>query len=163
MLHVIALAVLLAVVWLLLSGMFYPLFLALGAGSIALVIWLSARMDVADHEGVPVSLGWRTLVYWPWLLKQIAVSNVDVARRVLSPSLPVSPVTFKVTALQRTPLGRTIFANSITLTPGTVSMSIDGDTILVHALSEEGRDDVLAGEMNRKACWFEGPTTKDHR
>ena len=156
MLHVIALALLLAVLWLLLSGMFYPLFLALGAGSIAIVIWLSARMDVADHEGVPVSLGWRTLMYWPWLLKQVALSNVDVARRVLSPSLPVSPVTFKVTALQRTPLGRTIFANSITLTPGTVSMSIDGDTILVHALTEAGRDDVLAGEMNRKACWFEG-------
>ncbi|MEX2359681.1 MAG: Na+/H+ antiporter subunit E [Gammaproteobacteria bacterium] len=161
MVHVLSLAALLSTVWLLLSGMFYPLFLVLGAASIAVVIWLSARMDVADHEGVPVSLGWRTLVYWPWLLKKIALSNIDVARRVLSPSLPVSPVSFEVKALQRTPLGRTIFANSLTLTPGTVSMSIDGETILVHALTEEGRDEVLAGEMNRKACWFEGDVAGD--
>ncbi len=161
MVHVLSLVALLSAVWLLLSGMFYPLFLILGAASIALVIWLAARMDVADHEGVPVSLGWRTLVYWPWLLKQIALSNIDVTRRVLSPSLPVSPVSFEVTALQRTPLGRTIFANSITLTPGTVSMSVDGETILVHALTKEGRDEVLAGEMNRKASWFEGSSKSE--
>jgi multicomponent Na+:H+ antiporter subunit E len=155
MVHVLSLVALLSAIWLLLSGMFYPLFLVLGAASIALVIWLAARMDVADHEGVPVSLGWRTLVYWPWLLKQIAMSNLDVARRVLSPSLPVSPVTFKVTALQRTPLGRTIFANSITLTPGTVCLDLDENTLRVHALTAEGASALREGEMNRRVAALE--------
>ena len=156
MLHVIALALSLAILWLLLAGVTHALYLVLGAVSVALTVWLASRMDVADREGVPVRLGARVFSYWPWLLKEIALSNVDVARRVLSPRLDISPVTFKVRAQQGTPLGRTIFANSITLTPGTVSMSIDGDEILVHALTEAGRDAVLAGEMNRKACWFEG-------
>lgn len=159
MLHILSLGALLAAVWLLLSGMLSPLFLLLGAASIGIVLWLAARMDVADQEGVPVSLGLRTFAYWPWLIKEIALSNLDVTRRILSPRLPVSPVEFRVTARQATPLGRTIFANSITLTPGTVSMTINGDSILVHALTEEGRDALLAGEMNRRACWFEGGTS----
>ena len=157
MVHTLALSALLVALWLLLSGDFHTMFLVLGAVSVALAVWLSARMDVADSEGVPLRLGWRTFVYWPWLIKEIALSNVDVARRVLAPRLRISPVRFEVVAQQRTPLGRTIFANSITLTPGTVSMSIDGDRILVHALSEEGRDAVLEGEMNRRGRFLEGP------
>lgn len=155
-LHLASLALFLMAVWLLWSGFYYPLFIGFGLGSVALVLWVTHRMDVADHEGVPVHLGLRTLSYWPWLLKEIALSNIDVTRRILSPSLPISPCTFEVTAGQHSALGRTIYANSITLTPGTVSMSIDGDRITVHALTEAGRDALLAGEMDRRASRFEG-------
>ena len=168
MMHALALSSLLVALWLLLSGDFHTLYLVLGGVSVGLTLWLAARrwqvtavdfaarMEVADQEGVPVRLGRRVFSYWPWLIKEIALSNLDVAKRVLSPRMDVSPVTFTVRAQQRTALGRTIFANSITLTPGTVSMSIDGDEILVHALTEAGRDAVLEGEMNRRACRFEG-------
>ena len=156
MMHALALSSLLVALWLLLSGDFHTLYLVLGGVSVGLTLWLAARMEVADQEGVPVRLGRRVFSYWPWLIKEIALSNLDVAKRVLSPRMDVSPVTFTVRAQQRTALGRTIFANSITLTPGTVSMSIDGDEILVHALTEAGRDAVLEGEMNRRACLFEG-------
>ncbi|MFN2301957.1 MAG: Na+/H+ antiporter subunit E [Gammaproteobacteria bacterium] len=154
--HILSLGAVLIALWLLLSGIYYPLFFFFALASTALVLWIAARMDVADHEGVPVHLGLRTFSYWPWLSWQMFKSNVDVARRVLSPSLPISPCSFEVKALQRTPLGRTIFANSITLTPGTVSMTIEGDRILVHALTEETRDNLLGGTMNQRACDFEG-------
>ncbi len=155
-LHLASLAALLMAVWLLWSGLYYPLFIGLGVASVALVVWLTARMDTADHEAIPVHLGLRTFRYWPWLIGEIAKSNLDVARRVLSPSLPVSPVSFEVSASQRTALGRTIYANSITLTPGTVSMSVDGDRIRVHALTEETREALEGGEMDRRAAVFEG-------
>ena len=156
MVRPLSLATLLVVLWLLMSGIFSPLYLILGAVSVVLVMWFANRMHVADDEGVPSTLGRRTFVYWPWLVKEIALSNWDVAKRILSPKLDISPVTFRVKASQKTPLGRTIYANSITLTPGTVSMRIDGDEILVHALTEDGRDSLLEGSMDRKAAWFEG-------
>lgn len=156
MVALLRLGALLVILWLLLSGLLEPLYLILGAVSVALALWLAARMAVADREGVPSALGWRAFGYWPWLAKEIALANWDVTRRILSPSLPISPSAFKVKASQRTALGRTIYANSITLTPGTVSMSIDGDEILVHALTEDGRDSVIEGTMDRKAAWFEG-------
>lgn len=156
MAHILSLGAFLLLTWLMLSGLWYPLFLVFGVASVAVVLWVAARMDVADHEGVPVHLGWRTFLYWPWLIKEMLKSNIDVARRVLAPTMRISPCSFEVKALQKTPLGRTIFANSITLTPGTVSMSIDGDRILVHALTEEAREDLLGGTMNRRACDFEG-------
>ncbi len=154
--NVLSLGIALFAFWLLLSGLYYPLFIGLGLVSVVLVVWLTLRMDTADHEGVPIHLGVRPLLYWPWLLVEIARSNLDVARRVLSPSLPISPADFEVRATQRTPLGRTIYANSITLTPGTVSMSVDGDRIRVHALSREGREALEGGEMDRRVVAFEG-------
>ena len=154
--HSAALLVAMLATWLLLSGYFEAFLLTLGAMSCVLVVAIALRMDVVDRESFPIHLTYKLLTYWPWLLKEIWLAAVDVTKRVLSPRMDVSPVTFTVRAHQRTALGRTIFANSITLTPGTVSMSIDGDEILVHALTEAGRDAVIEGEMNRRACRFEG-------
>jgi multicomponent Na+:H+ antiporter subunit E len=155
--HVLSLGALLFVLWLLLSGHWdNPLLIGFGVISTAICVWIAMRMDVADHEGVPMRLGMRTPLYWPWLAVQIAKSNVDVARRILTPSLPISPTTVRIRMSQRTPLGRVVYANSITLTPGTVSMSIDDDTILVHALTEENALALEEGEMSRRVAVFEG-------
>lgn len=156
MAHVLSLGALLFALWLLLSGHMDPLLIGFGAISTALCVWIASRMDVADHEGVPVRLGLRTPLYWPWLLREIARSNIDVARRILDPRLPVSPTTVRIRTAQRTPLGRVVYANSITLTPGTVSMSIDDDTILVHALTAENARSLEEGEMGRRVSVFEG-------
>lgn len=156
MIHATSLSAVLFGVWLLLSGHYTPLLLGLGGVSALLVVAISLRMDVVDHEGHPLHLGLRILWYWPWLMVQVLRANVDVARRVLSPSLPISPRMFKVRATQRTDLGRVIYANSITLTPGTVSVELEGSVILVHALTAEAAEDLREGTMNRLVVGVEG-------
>jgi multicomponent Na+:H+ antiporter subunit E len=137
-------------VWLLWSGHFTSLLVGLGFASTVGVVLLARRMGVVDREGVPADLAGRMLLYLPWLLWEIFKANVDVALRVLRPSLPISPRVVRVRAGQATDLGRVIYANSITLTPGTVSISVDGDVITVHALSREAADGLTAGAMDRR-------------
>jgi multicomponent Na+:H+ antiporter subunit E len=157
MTHALSLGALLFVLWLLLSGHWTnPLLISFGVISTALCVWLAMRMDVADQEGVPVRMGLRTPLYWPWLTVQILKSNVDVTWRILHPRLPISPNMVRIPMPHKTPLGRAIYANSITLTPGTVAMTIDNDTMLVHALTEESARALEEGEMSRRVATFEG-------
>lgn len=151
-----SLAVLLAGLWLLLSGYFVPLLLGLGFVSVALSIWIALRMDLIDHEGVPVHITPKLLLYWPWLLLEVAKANVDVARRVMARKPDISPVMFDAPTSQSSDLGEVIYANSITLTPGTVSVEAEPGVIRVHALSRQGADDVLSGEMDRRVTDVEG-------
>lgn len=150
MAHLAGLAISLCLTWLLLSGHYTPLLLALGALSVALIVWVAHRMDVIDHEGQPIQLTARTPIYWLWLLKEIIVSNIDVTRRILSPRLDISPQVITVKAHEQTELGKVIFANSITLTPGTVSVRVVDDEVIVHALSREGAAALAEGEMDRR-------------
>ncbi len=151
MIHALSLGALLAGLWLLLSGHYTFFLLALGAASVVLVLAIAMRMDVVDHEGQPVHLTFSALLYWPWLGWQIIRANIDVARCILDPSLPISPTVFKVKASQRTEVGKVMYANSITLTPGTISMRLEGDEIEVHALSREAAEELRQGEMDRRA------------
>lgn len=155
--HGLSLAGTLAVLWMLLSGHTEPLLLGLGAVSVLLVGFLAHRMDVSDHEGHPLHLGLRAIPYWLWLAVEICKANVDVARRILRPGRHISPVMLRVRATQTTDVGRVLFANSITLTPGTVSMHVDGEWIEVHALTREGAEGVLGGDMDRRASAVEAP------
>lgn len=156
MVHSISLGAVLFVVWLLLSGHYETMTIAFGVASCALVVVISTRMDVADREGQPIHLTWKALVYWPWLMWQIILANIDVARRVLSPALPVSPTLIRVKASQKSDLGKVIYANSITLTPGTISMDVTGDEILVHALTREAAQSLKEGEMDRRVTIMAG-------
>jgi len=143
-------------VWLLLSGHYTPILLGLGVISTLFAVAIALRMDVVDQEGHPLHLGLRILGYLPWLMFQILRANLDVTRRVLGPTLAISPRMFLVRATQRTDLGRVIFANSITLTPGTVSVELEGSEILVHALTAEAANDLREGTMNRLVVGVEG-------
>jgi multicomponent Na+:H+ antiporter subunit E len=154
--HALSLGIFLGALWVLLSGYFTPLLLFFGLVSVCLVVYLALRMDVVDHEGHPVHLKIRlTISYWLWLLKEIVISNIDVCRRILSPGMPISPIVIRIKSTQATGLGHVIYANSITLTPGTVSMNVDGDVIEVHALTGEGAANLEAGEMNRRVRLME--------
>lgn len=155
MLHYVSLGLVLFVVWLLLSGHFEPLLLGFGLVSCVLVGWIAHRMDLVDHEGQPVHLGWRVVPYWLWLLGEIVKSNIAVAKVILDPGLPISPVMVRPKATQRSELGRVIFANSITLTPGTVSVQVGNDAILVHAVTEEIGADLMSGTMDGKVSAME--------
>ena len=140
----------LAVLWLLLSGHLEPLMLAFGAVSIAFVCYIAARMHVVDGESYPFGLIPRLSGFWLWLLKEIVKSNIDTARRALGPRSAVRPVVFDAPASQRTDLGLVIHANSITLTPGTVSLELGTGSIRVHALHPDVARDTVEGGMNSR-------------
>ena len=143
-------------VWLLWSGHYTPLLISFGAGSVLVVVAIARRMNIADREGAPIELPLRVIAYYPWLFWEIAKANIDVARRILSPGLPIQPHVIKVRAGQKRDVARAIYANSITLTPGTVSIDIEDDIVTVHALTQEAADGVLTGEMDRRCARLEG-------
>jgi multicomponent Na+:H+ antiporter subunit E len=143
-------------VWVLWSWHFTPLLLTLGLASVALCAFLAHRMGLVEGGPDPVALPPRLIVYLPWLFLEIVKSNLDVAARILNPRLPIRPQMICVRAGQRGDVARVIYANSITLTPGTVSVDTDGDTIWVHAISDEAAAGVLTGEMDRRVSRLEG-------
>jgi multicomponent Na+:H+ antiporter subunit E len=153
---VLGLVGLLFAFWLLLSGIFEPFLIAAGLGSAAAVALLARRMDVIDREGQPLHLGPAALWYWPWLAKEIVKSGWDVTVRVLHPRLPISPTVVRFRPSQRTDVGLAVHANSITLTPGTVTMDVAGGEFLVHALTAEGAAGVTGGDMDARVSRFEG-------
>ena len=155
--YTLTLGVLLFVFWLLWSGHFDNYFIiALGVGSSVFCLWLSHRMRIVDEEGAPVEFGIRPFtIYLPWLIKEIVVSNIAVSKIICSPKMPLQRNMIEVRANQKSEIGRVILANSITLTPGTVSVNMDASKILVHALSFEGAEEDLSGEMDRRICRLE--------
>lgn len=142
--------------WLLLSGHYSGLFLSLGVASTILAVVIASRMEIVDRETYPLPLNLSALMFWFWLAGEVVKANLDVARRILTPSIPISPTVFSLKASQRTDLGRVTFANSITLTPGTVSVDLQGDTIEVHALTREAAQALQKGEMDRRVTEMEG-------
>jgi len=154
-LHVLSLGLVLYGLWMLLSGYFQPLLLGLGAGSVLAVIWIAHRMDVIDHEGHPIHLTGRAFLYWPWLIVEIIKSNIDVAKVILSRKMPIHPSVIEIKATQETELGQVILANSITLTPGTVTIAIDRDIMSVHALTREAAEGLQTGDMDRRVTAME--------
>ena len=161
MLHALSLGLVLGVLWLLLSGYFIPLILALGFASIVLVVFIAHRMDVIDHEGQPVHLSWRIVLYWVWLLKEIVVSAVHVSRVIIQPRMPIRPRMLQVKATQHTELGHVIYANSITLTPGTVTVELDDVNLAVHALTKETAEGLETGDMDRRITAVERESQLD--
>lgn len=136
--------------WLGLSGLLGVQFIALGVLSVWLVVWLAERMRVLEHRGQPIYFRFLHLFrYWGWLLHAIVNSNIDVVRRVLAPGpMPIRPTLRRVEATPDTELGCVIYANSITLTPGTTAINFTPDgNILVHALHEDSLVELEDGEM----------------
>jgi multicomponent Na+:H+ antiporter subunit E len=136
--RLISLTVVLFLFWLALSGHYTPFLLAAGAGSAILCVVVAARLRIADGEGHPAHLAGGALTYVPWLLWEIAKSGWAVTKLILHPRLPISPTMTKVMASQKTTVGIATYANSITLTPGTITTGVKGSVLTVHALVREG-------------------------
>jgi multicomponent Na+:H+ antiporter subunit E len=150
-------------VWLAWSGIFEPKLIIFGVVSVLITVFVTASLDSLDEEGQPIQ--WLTSMIWylPWLIKEIIVANVDVIGKVLHPKLNdpdskiISPTWIKVQANQHSRLAGSLFANSITLTPGTVSVDMGEDYIWVHALSLDGASSLEdGGEMGALVCRVEG-------
>ena len=153
-----------AILWLLLSGMFKPLLLIFGVISVAVVSFLSIQLGVLAHHGKTMHIRpFRLLKYWSWLFVEILKSNIDVTRRVFHPALPIKPLLKAVPAKQKSELGRVIYANSITLTPGTIAIDVaqDDSSIIVHALHEDGITSLEQGHMGDRVCELENLLDED--
>ncbi len=154
----LVLAVVLAIYWFALSGYTDPLILGFGVISVVLVIGLCARMKILDEETVPYLFAPLTAGYLFWLGKEIVKANVQVVKAVLSPDMEVSPTMVKIPSSPTTEIGKTMFGNSITLTPGTVTVEMEEDEILVHALLTEMSDPEGFKEMAERSAWAVGET-----
>lgn len=152
----ISLFIFLFLFWLLLSGFFTPFLLLSGVGCALAVVWFARRMEVVDDEGHPVHLGVRALMYWPWLFKEIIKSAWDVSKIILDPRLPISPTIVNFKPTQKTGVGLVLHANSITLTPGTITIVADTQEFFVHGLTRTSAQGVLDSEMDRRVTACEG-------
>lgn len=140
------------VAWLLWSGLYKPLLIGLGIVSCLLVLVLSRRMGFFDNSVYSLHLVGRLLPFWGWLGKELVIANLKVARIILDPRLRISPTVIRLDALPRGPVGQAILGNSITLTPGTVTIDDHESTLYVHCLTREGADELREGEMNRRVA-----------
>jgi multicomponent Na+:H+ antiporter subunit E len=141
--------------WLALSGHYTAMLVTAGAGCAILCALVATRTGSTDAEGHPVHLLRGAVTYWPWLLWEIVKAAWAVTKVVLHPRLPVSPTMTVVTASQRTTTGIATYANSITLTPGTITVGVEGNQLTVHALVREGADDLEGGGMDARVTQFE--------
>jgi multicomponent Na+:H+ antiporter subunit E len=142
--------------WIALSGHYTPALVAAGIGSAAFCVYVANRARLIDPEGHPSHLLVAAATYFPWLAWEIAKSAWGVTRIILDPRLPISPTMTVVRATQKTPAGIATYANSITLTPGTITVGVSGNDLIVHALVRDGADDLEAGGMDRRVSAFEG-------
>jgi multicomponent Na+:H+ antiporter subunit E len=142
--------------WLALSGHFTPMLVIAGAVCTLLCVLAAIRMRAADAEGHPVEVFRGVIFYYPWLICEIAKSAWAVTKIILNPKLPISPTMTVVRAGQNTAAGVATYANSITLTPGTITVGVNGNDLTVHALVREGATDLEGGEMDRRVSRFEG-------
>ncbi len=142
--------------WLLLSGVYEPFFIILGLISCVVAVGIGIRMDVVDHESHPIHLTRRFPGFLLWLAKEIVVANIDVSKQILKPRLDIHPRVIRLKPSQHDELGIVIYANSITLTPGTVTIDIDDGELVVHALTADSAADLQGGEMDRRVTALEG-------
>jgi multicomponent Na+:H+ antiporter subunit E len=133
--------------WLLLSGHHESFYLALGALS-SLAVALTTRDFELVSTVLRVAPG--LLAYLPWLLVEIVKANIDVIKVVLDPRLPADPVVVRVTTPLRSRLGITTLGNSITLTPGTITLDVEGQDLVVHALTRASAAGVQSGAMDAR-------------
>ena len=144
-------AVLLFLFWIFLSGHLEPLLLGLGMASVALTVFLSRRMNVIDHESYPLHLSSKFPGFFVYIFREIVKANIEVVTRILSRrKAPISPQMIEIPQSQETDLGAVIYANSITLTPGTVTIKLSKDNLTVHALSKEAASELATGAMSEE-------------
>lgn len=144
--------------WILLSGEFTLILLVSGGISSLIVAYMCHDMFIGKVDlKIETKRIFRFFKYLPWLLWQITISNIDVAYRTLHPKMPINPrfVSFK-TELD-TDMGIVTLSNSITLTPGTVTVKAGRDEFVVHAIAEEPANSLIdGGEMQRRVKEIEG-------
>ncbi|QBY04073.1 cation transporter [Thalassotalea sp. HSM 43] len=143
-------AILLSMFWLLLSGYIQPLMLGFGAASVAVVLVILKRMDDIDKEPLQNGTGLQIIRYLPFLIGQIIRSSLQVTQLIWRSPVTLTPALAKVKTKHVPRHKRVLYANSITLTPGTLAVDLVNDELTVHALQESSIDELAEGEMEKK-------------
>ncbi len=156
----LVLFILLAVFWALLSGQWdyhhHAFLIWSGVVCCAFTLFMAHRLKIIDDESVPVEMFGRLLIYLPWLMWQVVLSNIDVAKRVWAANLDINPQMIRVPYSTKKGFATAVYANSITMTPGTVTVEVyDGD-MLIHALHDEAAAGLQSGDMHDKVLKLEG-------
>ena len=143
--------------WIFLSGKFSFILLLSGVISSLLVSYMSNDLLIGNGD---IKLGFirtiRFIRFLPWLLWQIVLANIDLAIRTLHPKMPINPMLINFKNNLKTDLGMVILANSITLTPGTVTIDVNENEFLVHVISEKAAQSLISGEMQARVKKIEG-------
>ena len=150
--RMLLLFVLLICVWLLWSGVYKPLLLGLGALSCLLTCYVARRVGYFDNEFFMLHFSKRLFGYSVWLAKEVIRSSLEVSRVVLDPQLPISPRIVHIDATALHPVNQAILGNSITLTPGTLALDVNGGVINVHSLTQEGADALMSSKIDRRVA-----------
>tara|TARA_B100001029_G_C14889397_1_gene354518 strand:- start:261 stop:743 length:483 start_codon:yes stop_codon:yes gene_type:complete len=143
--------------WILLSGKFSFILFLSGFISSLLVSYMSNDLLIGNGD---IKLGFiRTIKFirfLPWLLWQIVLANIDLALRTLHPKMPINPILINIKNNLKSDLGMVILANSITLTPGTVTIDVNENEFLIHVISEKAAQSLISGEMQARVKKIEG-------
>jgi multicomponent Na+:H+ antiporter subunit E len=150
----LSLIVLLSLFWFILSGRIgvqYAIFLV---GTLALVLWLNPErpfpgLDPTRGGGLRgLLLGFPRLIrYLLWLVWNIITANIEVARIILHPRMPVDPQLFRFRTELKKPFAQVVVANSITLTPGTVTVDLKDQEFLVHSLAPDSASALVGANL----------------
>lgn len=141
--------------WIILSGMFDYFHLTLGVISCSIVTIMSH--DLFFKPGASIKKHSRKIImflrYIPWLLYRILLANLHVVYLVLNPKTLIDPQIVRFKSILESDIARVTFANSITLTPGTITMDIaDNGEFFVHALSRKAAENLLTGSMEKRVA-----------
>lgn len=138
-------AVILFALWLVLSATYDPAHVVVGAVVSALVAWLNPALPHMRR------LSWfAAIAYQPWLFGQILKSGLHVSRLILDPKLPISPELVRHRVNFRSDGELVALGNSITLTPGTITVEVAPGELVVHAIDEQSRKDILNGSYEAR-------------
>ena len=153
--YTVCVCILLAFIWLANSGHYTALSLTLGAVSVAFVSWLTHTIRIIDKESQPIHLLTRLPAYYGWLLKKIIQGNLEVVSHIWRTPLSVTPRVAALPTAQHNDMGLVIYANAITLTPGTVTIDIQRNRVVVHTLNHSGLAELQTGAMDQRVTALE--------
>ena len=144
------------ILWLIFSGIYEPLTLSLGVVSVLIVTAIRSLLNMSAVTETKGSFSYKKffVFYIPWISKEIVVSGIKTAGAILGLRKFKSNAK-KIQVSQRTPLGTVIYGNSITLTPGTLTVEVDKDNLFVHALCDNSLNELEFGEMDKRVSDLE--------
>ena len=134
-------------IWLLLSESFSGFYMALGLVVSFGIAWLNTERGKSHLENVH---WWRMLAYVSWLQWRILQSGLHVSYLILHPRLPIDPKLIRYRTQLNDEVGIVLLANSVTLTPGTITAEVNDKELVVHAIDDDSADDLTGLRMERK-------------
>lgn len=166
-LHYVTFGLYLFIFWLLITASLEPKFLIMGLVSTVVVAWMCMPIFMLhnqSHTKKYFMLGFspiKLLLYTIWLMKELVLANVDVAKAALKKDLPIEPKILYFQCHYDNPLALTVLANSITLTPGTITVNVSHKNVYtIHALTPGAAQGIMDGAMLKKVAELLGDSAE---